>query len=356
MQRHDELLSELPARLLPWFDTNKRAMPWRGDVSAYGTWVSEIMLQQTRVEAVRDAWTAFMRALPDVGALAACSEDELLKLWEGLGYYSRARNLQRAAREIVAGYGGELPASRAQLARLPGIGDYTAGAIASIAFGLPEPAVDGNVLRILARITGDDRCADDPRVRAERTETLRGIYPPKGARCGDLTQALMELGAVVCVPNGAPQCGCCPVRDLCRARADGTIGVLPVRAKKTQRKREIWTGLVVVTDGKIRLRRRARKGLLAGMWEFPFEAGHLTAEQAIAVCVRAGVERPVVRKRATYTHIFTHKEWDVVAYRIDGGGTFAGTEGFSREQIDKEISVASAWRGCLALTDEGETA
>ena len=214
------MLEQLPGLLLPWFAEHRRDLPWRRDREPYHVWLSEIMLQQTRVEAVRGYYLRFLERLPDIAALASAPEDVLLKLWEGLGYYSRVRNLQKAAQCVMEQHGGEFPRELPAIRALPGIGDYTAGAIASICFEAPAAAVDGNVLRVILRLTV---CADSPadvRVRRRIGEELSAVYP--AGHCGDFTQALMELGATVCLPNGAPQCGACPLRALCEAHAQGT--------------------------------------------------------------------------------------------------------------------------------------
>ncbi|MBQ2618055.1 MAG: A/G-specific adenine glycosylase, partial [Oscillospiraceae bacterium] len=228
-------LEGLAARLLRWVETHARALPWRADREPYHVWLSEIMLQQTRVEAVRGYYARFLAALPDIPALAAAEEGQLHKLWEGLGYYSRVRNLHRAAVEIMERHGGVFPSDYAAIRALPGVGDYTAGAVASICFEQPTPAVDGNVLRVMSRLTGDRRCVDEAATRRAWRETLAALYPP--GRCGDFTQALMELGATVCLPNGAPDCADCPLAGGC-ASAGGGWRELPVRAKKRARRRE----------------------------------------------------------------------------------------------------------------------
>ena len=345
---HYEILSALAPTLLPWFAQNKREMPWRGEgVTAYHTWVSEIMLQQTRVEAVRSYYVRFLDALPTVEALAACEEDALLKLWEGLGYYSRVRNLQRAARIVVAQYGGELPRTRKELAALPGIGDYTAGAISSIAYGNPEPAVDGNVLRILSRITGDARCVDEPAVRKDWSERLRAVYPD--THCGDFTQALMELGAIVCLPNGAPLCGQCPMRDACVAYRQNSWAQLPVRKQKAERKAVALTVIVDVNGDRVYLRKRAAKGVLGGMWEFVNVEGTRSADEVAALCREQGMTHPTVTGKVRYVHVFTHLEWHVTAYRVDGGGAWQGATAFDKNTLEQEIGLASAFAKCKEL-------
>lgn len=227
----------IPAPLIGWYRANRRALPWRENPTPYRVWVSEIMLQQTRVEAARDYYLRFLRELPDVRALAECPEEKLLKLWEGLGYYSRARNLQRAAKIVCERYGGVFPAEERALRELPGIGEYTAGAILSIAFGKRAPAVDGNVLRVASRLTEDPSPVSDPRYKAHLSRELAAVYPPEGRDCSDFTQALMELGALVCKPS-SPDCAACPVRALCRAAEHGTQASFPVLPEKKEKRRE----------------------------------------------------------------------------------------------------------------------
>ena len=237
------MLEQIAEPLLKWYDTNKRSLPWRDQNNAYYTWVSEIMLQQTRVEAVKPYFTQFVRELPDIKSLAECPQERLMKLWEGLGYYSRVRNMQAAAMQVMEQYGGELPGDHQALLKLKGIGSYTAGAIASIAFGIPAAAVDGNVLRVVSRLCASYEDITKVSVRKKTEELLLKIIPPH--RPGDFNQALMELGAVVCVPNGAPDCGACPVSGLCLARLHGRTGEIPKKKPKQQRRIEEKTVLVV---------------------------------------------------------------------------------------------------------------
>ena len=269
MHEHVSPLSNLILPLLEWFRDHHRILPWRSDPTPYHVWVSEIMLQQTRVAAVLGYYRRFMEALPTVSDLAQVDEDQLLKLWQGLGYYNRARNLQKAARQVMEQFGGQFPSSYADLLSLAGVGDYTAGAIASIAFGLPEPAVDGNVLRVVTRVTGDpsdiSQAATKKAVRAALAEVMPLDAP------GDFNQALMELGALVCLPNGAPDCAHCPARGFCAAHLEGKTDVIPVKGAKKPRKMEERTVYLLFHGGQVALRRRPAKGLLAGLWEFPNE-------------------------------------------------------------------------------------
>ena len=257
-------LHALAARLPAWYASHARDLPWRQDREPYHVWLSEIMLQQTRAEAVKGYYTRFLAAVPDIPALAAADPELLRKLWEGLGYYSRVRNLQAAARQIMYEHGGVFPTACSAVRALKGVGDYTAGAICSICFDLPTPAVDGNVLRVLSRLTLDHRCIDDPAVKRAVRDELTAVYPQTGA--GTLTQALMELGATVCLPNGAPRCEVCPMRELCAAARDGLWTGCPVRAKKAPRRVEELTVFALSCGGKLALRQRPEQGLLAGLW------------------------------------------------------------------------------------------
>lgn len=239
-------LEQLPIPLLLWYRENARVLPWRSDPTPYRVWISEIMLQQTRVAAVLDYYRRFLEAVPTVADLAALPEDALMKLWQGLGYYSRARNLQKAARQIVENFGGVFPNTYDEIRSLAGVGDYTAGAVASIAFGLPVPAVDGNVLRVVTRITGDTGDITTPAVKRRITEALRQIIPTEAP--GQFNQAMMELGATVCLPNGAPLCDRCPGAEFCRARLEDRIEQLPVKAPKKARRVEQRRVYLIFSD------------------------------------------------------------------------------------------------------------
>ena len=307
-------LAEIVSPLLEWYRQNARDLPWRRQPEPYRVWVSEIMLQQTRVEAVKGYFARFLAALPTPAALAAAPEGQLLKLWEGLGYYNRARNLQKAAKVVVERYGGQLPADYEALLSLPGVGRYTAGAVASIAFGLPEPAVDGNVLRVLSRLEADRSDIADPRTRAAAEQALRRVMPD-GAP-GAFNQALMELGALVCVPNGPPQCGRCPLAGLCQGRLQGVALDLPVKSSKKPRRIEQRTVLVVVRDNLTAIRRRPARGLLAGMWELPSLEGEADSRQAVEAVRRWGLEPLRVEPLGRAKHIFTHVEWHMSGLRV----------------------------------------
>lgn len=307
-------LKEITLPLLAWYDRNARALPWREHSSPYYVWVSEIMLQQTRVEAVKPYFARFIEALPDVTALAVCPEERLLKLWEGLGYYNRVRNMQKAAQLVVQEYNKELPHSYEELLELPGIGSYTAGAIASIAYGEAVPAVDGNVLRVISRICGSEEDIAKQAVRVRFEQELRAVMPKD--RPGTYNQALMELGATVCFPNGAPDCEGCPVCTLCYAKQTGRQIQLPVKAAKKSRRIEERTVLVIRDDRCAAVRQRPRRGLLAGLYELPNCDGHLTQDEALELAKGYGFQPIRILSLAPAKHIFSHIEWHMTGYLV----------------------------------------
>ena len=300
--------------LLHWFWANHRVLPFRSDPTPYHVWVSEIMLQQTRVAAAVPYYERFVQELPDIPALAACEEERLLKLWEGLGYYSRVRNLQKAARIVCEQYGGQLPGDLAALKKLPGIGDYTAGAIASIGFGIPAPAVDGNVLRVFARLYNDEGDIMQPAVKAATTQKVMAQQLAEAP--GDFNQALMELGALVCTP-GQPDCAACPLQALCLGRQSGNPARLPQKApKKARKKCELTLCLAQDAAGRWLLQKRGEQGVLAGLWqplvlaeEALDEKKALAAAQKLLPAAVLLKEKPLKAK-----HIFTHLEWHMTAY------------------------------------------
>lgn len=311
-------LTGLTEPLLDWYRRNARDLPWRHTHDPYRIWVSEIMLQQTRVAAVLGYYARFLEAFPTVEALAAAPEDQLMKCWEGLGYYSRARNLQKAARLVVEQ--GSFPDTYPGLLALPGIGDYTASAIASAAFGQPEAAVDGNVLRVVTRLTDCHADILDPKTKKAVRAALQPVLPTAEEDIRIFNQATMELGAVVCVPNGPPRCSLCPVRDHCLALQRGTAEVLPVKKPKKARRQEERTVFLFLRDGKAALRRRPKTGLLAGLWEFPNVEGTLTEKTAPEVIARWGLVPSQWRNRMTAKHIFSHVEWHMIGYTLEVEG------------------------------------
>lgn len=308
------VLDEIAEPLLKWYDSGRRILPWRENPSPYHVWISEIMLQQTRVGAVKPYYDRFMQALPDIEHLAAAEEEELLKLWEGLGYYNRVRNLNKAAKIIVEEYGGNMPSEYEALTELPGIGSYTAGAISSIAYGKRVPAVDGNVLRVLTRLCCDERDIMQQSVRRQIEEELKPIIPKE--RAGDFNQALMELGATVCVPNGIPHCGECPWGKLCRAHERGKELRFPHKTPKKPRTIEEKTVLIIRDNSRTALRKRENSGLLAGMYEFPCLEGKLSGKQVLSYLKQEGLSVLKIEKLKESKHIFSHKEWHMIGYMI----------------------------------------
>lgn len=307
-------LDRIAEPLMSWYDKGRRVLPWREEPTPYHVWISEIMLQQTRVEAVKPYYDRFLSALPDVESLAQVDDEKLLKLWEGLGYYNRVRNLKKAAQIIIEEFDGILPNEKEELCKLPGIGSYTAGAISSIAYGKPEVAVDGNVLRVLSRLRADDRDILDAKVKLSVEEDLHSVIPKE--RAGDFNQALMELGAMVCIPHGTAKCEVCPWEHLCKAKEQGNIDQYPKKKAKKQRTVEKKTVLVIQDEGKIAIRQRPPKGLLAGLYEFPMIEGHLSEKEVIEKVKDMGFHVLRIRKLADYKHIFTHKEWHMTGYVI----------------------------------------
>jgi len=342
--------SELIPYLLHWYDRNARILAWRENPKPYYVWVSEIMLQQTRVEAVKGYFDRFISELPTIRDLAEAEEEKLLKLWEGLGYYNRVRNMQKAAKIVVEQYDGELPADYEALKRLPGIGTYTAGAVSSIAFGLPEPCVDGNVLRVLKRIAASYDDITKEKVKKELEEDLRAIIP--NDRPGDFNQSLMELGATVCLPNGKPLCEECPVMHLCKAFHAGCETELPVKAPKKERRVEEKTVFIIKKDAgvsyEIALHKRPKKGLLSGLWELPNVEGHLSCNEVQEAFPNAEITRIPDGK-----HIFSHVEWRMWCYEIHLRNEILPEsmkeeekQFFTKETIERELSLPSAFDCC----------
>ena len=311
----------------------------------YYVWISEIMLQQTRVEAVKGYYSRFLEEIPDVMSLARISEERLLKLWEGLGYYNRARNLQRAAIRIMEEYQGEFPKEYEQVLDLPGIGEYTAGAICSICYNLPTPAVDGNVLRVMTRVSEWNACIDDASTKKMAREILLVLY--EEGNCSDLTQALMELGAVICIPNGEPKCQECPLRAMCMARKNHTYANLPVRKEKQQRRIEKKTVFVLRANGQYGIRKRADKGLLAGMWEFPHVDSNMTPSEAMTYLSKQGLEPVLLEREVPYTHIFSHVEWRMKAYYIACQNQCKELNWVAYEDLEETYALPTAFKAFL---------
>ena len=351
-----ELPPELSGALLCWYDINKRNLPWREDPSPYHVWISEIMLQQTRVEAVKPYYSRFLEALPDIKALADCPEEKLMKLWEGLGYYSRVRNMQAAARQIMGEFKGILPEEPDQLKKLKGIGSYTAGAIASIAYGKAVPAVDGNVLRVISRVTNSTEDILDPAVR-RRIEKQLGPVLPKD-RPGDFNQALMDLGAMICLPDRNPVCTECPLRRMCMACISGKTQEIPVRRMKNPRRIEERTVLVIQDGSRTVIRKRPARGLLAGMYELPSVDGYKAGEEILDFVKEIGLEPLYIKALPDARHVFTHLEWRMKAWLIRvaalEGRDIPGILFADKNRQEKEYAMPSAFRAYIKYMKEDD--
>ena len=331
-------LEKIVTPLLHWFGENARLLPWRDEPTAYRVWVSEIMLQQTRVETVKPYFERFLTALPDVKALAEVPQDILLKLWEGLGYYNRVRNMQKCAQEVMARYDGRFPADYQALLSLPGIGPYTAGAVASIAFGLPVPAVDGNVLRVITRLTANGADITKEAVKKEITSQVAAILPHP--MTGAFNQSLMELGAIICLPNGTPLCSQCPLEMLCEARRQGNMLHYPVKGAKKPRRQEERMVFLLFCGDQVALCKRPDKGLLAGLWEFSQQEGTDVAEALTSL----GYEGTTVYRLPQAKHIFTHIEWHMTGYGGIVPHKLPSFTWVSAQQLQKEYPLPSAFR------------
>ncbi len=347
--------------LLLWYDAAHRDLPWRRDRDPYHIWLSEIMLQQTRVAAVIGYYERFLRELPDIRSLAEVEEEKLLKLWEGLGYYNRARNLKKAAAVLCDRYDGVFPKRYEEILSLPGIGSYTAGAIASICFGEPTPAVDGNVLRVYTRFMGDASCVDQEATKKAVREKMIPLYTSlPAADRGKLTQAWMELGATVCVPNGPPLCDGCPLRDRCFAGCNSVTDDYPVRAEKKRRREEERTVFVLIAGDRFALHKRPQNGLLAGLWEFPNIEGKLSVDEAVRQTEDWGLHPTAPWMELPYTHIFSHVEWHMTAYFIlcdeqpDRLDSIGGITWFRRDTPEEVAAVPSAFRPFLKVLQSQE--
>ena len=344
-----QIYSQLPGVLLPWYREHRRPLPWRQTRDPYKIWLSEIMLQQTRVEAVRGYYARFLEVLPDIASLADCEDDTLYKLWEGLGYYSRVRNLKKAARVITETHNGIFPGTYEDVLALPGIGEYTAGAVCSIAFGLPAPAVDGNVLRVCARLTDDASPIDLPATKKKVRAALAEVYPPEA---GDFTQALMELGATLCGPNRAPDCEHCPCRDFCLGYSRGTAQSLPVKAPKKAKRQEDRTVFIIRCEGSYALEKRPANGLLAGLWQYPNVSGHLSTEEAVKHLAQQSLRVTDVLRESEKKHIFTHIQWNMKGIYLEVAEPAGDFQWFTAQQIQNEAALPTAFRQFREDTDD----
>ncbi len=331
--------------LLEWFEINKRTLPWRENRNAYEIWISEIMLQQTRVEAVIEYYKRFLKELPNIETLANCPEDKLLKLWEGLGYYSRARNLKKGAQKVVEMYDGQLPRRKEELLKINGIGSYTASAIASQAFEEPVAAVDGNVLRVYTRYHEDERDISRARTKTEIEQELAPLMPV--GKSGDFNQAMMELGATVCVPNGAPKCEICPLKSFCKAAKNGSWVEFPRKTAQKARRIEEKTVLLIFHEDQVLIRKRKNHGLLAGLYEFPNVEEYANKKQIVEYVKGIGLQPLQVKKTVEAKHIFSHVEWHMKGFEVKVDETadipkdclFIGIK-----ELEETYSIPSAFR------------
>lgn len=344
------LLSGAVRPLLQWYQDNARVLPWRQQPTPYRVWVSEIMLQQTRVSAVMPYFQRWMEALPEIRDLAQAEEETLLKLWEGLGYYNRVRNLQKAAKIIMEEYGGNMPPEYSLLLKLPGIGEYTAGAISSIAFGKNEVAVDGNVLRVISRMLGSFRDIKEPETKKDMQQLLRAVLPKGEASA--FNQALMELGATVCLPNGTPQCMLCPWADSCRAHEVGNELMIPVKTPKKQRRIEEKTVFLCLCRNRVAIQKRPAKGLLAGLWELPSAPGFLTQKQAENQLADWNVQAVTFEKTEAAKHIFTHIEWHMQGYIVEVENPAGDFLWVSWEELQQQYALPSAFKAYAAVLEK----
>lgn len=339
----EQMMLRLTERLMAWYPLVRRELPWRDQPSPYHVWISEIMLQQTRIEAVKGYYRRFLDAFPEITDLANADEQQVMKQWEGLGYYSRARNLKKAAEICRDCYGGELPADVKLLRELPGIGAYTAGAVGSIAFHLPVPAVDGNVMRVLSRYLADGSDIAKEAVRRSMEQRLMPVLP--GQETGDFNQAIMELGETVCIPNGRPLCELCPLREECRACTQGTMEEFPVKNVKKGRKIQQMTVLLVRVKDSFAIRRRPKSGLLAGMYELPWLEGHLEESDLQSWmsehCI-IGAVKPLPKA----SHIFSHIEWHMIgwALTLEELPSLEGWEFHTVEEIRESFPIPTAMK------------
>ena len=337
------MTADFIAPVIAWFRKNRRALPFRENRDPYRIWVSEVMLQQTRIEAAIPYFLHFMEENPDLASLAACPDEKLYKLWEGLGYYSRVRNLKRAAVQLMTSYGGTFPRTAKELEKLPGIGSYTAGAIASIAFGEPAPAVDGNVLRVMTRLFADPADISLPATRKRIEEELRAIYPT-GDDAGDLTQGIMEIGERICLPNTVPLCDECPLAGLCLAKRVDKCLSFPKKSPKKERKILDKTLFLFSVGEEFALEKRPPEGLLASLWGFPMADGALKKEEVIPFLKNEGLSPLSVKSAGRAKHVFTHLEWHITGYFVELPAKNEKWVWETPEKILAVYSIPSAFR------------
>lgn len=340
-------LEEIGAKILAWYKANRRDLPWRKTKDPYKIWISEIMLQQTRVDTVMGYYHRFLERFPDIAALARAEEDEVLTVWQGLGYYSRARNLHRAAGLMVSQYGGRFPDTYEEVRKLPGVGDYTAAAVLSIAFERPHAAVDGNVLRVVSRLEELEEDITRAVTKRKVSAIVTRMIPKQDA--GDFTQAMMEHGALVCIPV-QPLCAECPVQCFCAAYASGRQNELPVKKKAGTVKEFHMQVAVVREQGRILLEHRREETLLAGMWGLPLvEAGSRSSEELFYE--KYGLKLSHRRNLGSATHVFTHQIWkmEAVFYKLQEESSFSPVLYWAEESKLENYAIPTAFKRVLRL-------
>lgn len=337
-------MKNLGNKIVKWYEENKRDLPWRRDKDPYHVWISEIMLQQTRIESVCSYYQRFMEVLPTIQDLAFVEEEKLLKLWEGLGYYNRVRNLKKAALILVEKYHGKFPSTYEEILSLPGIGEYTASAISSICFSLPEVTIDGNVLRVYTRVC-EDACVIDLEKEKKRIRSILMEIVPKDS--GAFNEGLMELGETICIPNGAPKCEQCPLFSECLSRKNHTYFNYPIRLDKKAKKLETYTVFIFYYQDYFLIEKRKEMGVLHGLWQFPNRTGFLSKKEVVRLCRDFGIPVVKIESGISYTHIFTHKKWIMKSYYIEiasiGRGRFEGVF-VTEEQRNRDYSLPGAFQ------------
>ena len=321
--------------LLNWYDKNKREFPWRKDKDPYHVWISEIMLQQTRIEAVIEYYKRFLKEIPSISELSVIEEDKLLKLWEGLGYYSRARNLKKAAKKVMEEYHGVFPKEYKDIIELPGIGEYTAGAISSICFQKKEVCIDGNVMRVYARLNYSNIDVQDKKEKKKVAQEIKKILPKE---TGEFNQALMELGETICIPNGMPKCSICPLEEFCKAHKKGEESLIPEKKKKKEKEEEEYTVFLIQYKDLFAIKKRD-SGLLKNMWEFPNKKGMLSIQEIKNVFSTQEVEKGVKT-----IHIFTHKKWKMDSFLIKTSKQNKEYTWVTLNDIEKEYALPTAFK------------
>ena len=337
-------MQEIVEPLLNWYQKTERPLPWRIDKDPYHIWVSEIMLQQTRIEAVKEYYYHFMKRLPTIQDLAQIPEDELLKLWQGLGYYNRARNLKKTAQIIVEQYNGLFPQNYQELKKLPGIGEYTAGAIASICFNLKEVAIDGNVLRVITRLQNSYDCIDEKPTKKKIETQIRNILPNQS---GKFNQAIMELGETICTPTQNPKCQICPIHSFCIAKQNKTYQELPKKNPKRSKKEEDYTVFLYIYKNEIAIQKRNDQGLLKNMWEFPNKIGKLNIEDCKKWWLEQNQKPSEYHSSISYKHIFTHKIWNIQTYLVKTEKKYPQFTWITIDELAKKYALPTAFQPCF---------